>query len=334
MTQEDGSAQSAAPLPAASSQQELQDQQHAPPSRVALQLGHSGLGLFISKEGPGPFVITRLIQGGAAARSGQIRVGDVLHAIGTTSLYELSEQQAKALIRGMSGPGVTLWIARSQAHLDRRPRNVIPIASSRSRGTSPRSGDLPGRSIDGMKDNCMGPAYATDMQASAMRLQIRTLEQELREVRQKEQSRLQEFDALQEELASALSKTVALKAQVDLLQMQGCGTANGEPNTQPEVGHSTVPFKSDQYDVIGRVVVEDGVVRMQTEDEVTVVSSVTDSSSSGTTLAERVLADHSVPRSVDALLYMDDKALQASGLTAQVLLIDTVDSNRIPRISE
>ena len=52
----------AAPVAATSSQ----NQQHAPPSRVVLQLGHSGLGLYISKEGPGPFVITGLIPGGAA----------------------------------------------------------------------------------------------------------------------------------------------------------------------------------------------------------------------------------------------------------------------------
>jgi len=114
----------AAPVAAASAQ----NQQHAPPSRVELQLGHSGLGLFIAKEGPGPFVITRLIPGGAAALSGQMGVGDLMHAIGTTSLYELGEQQAKALIRGTPGPGVTLWIARAQAHLDSTPRNIGPAA--------------------------------------------------------------------------------------------------------------------------------------------------------------------------------------------------------------
>jgi len=122
----------AAPVAATSSQ----NQQHAPPSRVVLQLGHSGLGLYISKEGPGPFVITGLIPGGAAVLSGQMRVGDLLHAIGTTSLYELSEQQAKALIRGTPGPGVTLWIARAQAHLESTPRNINPEAQVRLKHTS------------------------------------------------------------------------------------------------------------------------------------------------------------------------------------------------------
>jgi len=104
-----------------------QQRRPTPPSRVVLQLGdRSGLGLFISKEGPGPFVITGLIQGGAAHLSGNIRVGDLVHAIGTTSLYELSEQQAKALIRGTPGPSVTLWIARAQDHLDSTPRNIDP----------------------------------------------------------------------------------------------------------------------------------------------------------------------------------------------------------------
>ena len=103
---------------------------------MVLQLGHSGLGLYISKEGPGPFVITGLIPGGAAVLSGQMRVGDLLHAVGTTSLYELSEQQAKALIRGTPGPGVTLWIARAQAHLESTPRNINPEAQVRLKHTS------------------------------------------------------------------------------------------------------------------------------------------------------------------------------------------------------
>ena len=128
-----GAGGGAAPVAAASAQ----NQQHAPPSRVELQLGHSGLGLFIAKEGPGPFVITGLIPGGAAALSGQMRVGDLLHAVGTTSLYELSEQQAKALIRGTPGPGVTLWIARAQAHLDSTPRNIGPAAQVRLKKRKP-----------------------------------------------------------------------------------------------------------------------------------------------------------------------------------------------------
>ena len=128
-----GAGGGAAPVAAASAQ----NQQHAPPSRVELQLGHSGLGLFIAKEGPGPFVITRLIPGGAAALSGQMGVGDLLHAIGTTSLYELGEQQAKALIRGTPGPGVTLWIARAQAHLDSTPRNIGPAAQVRLKKRKP-----------------------------------------------------------------------------------------------------------------------------------------------------------------------------------------------------
>ena len=145
--------------------------------------------------------------------------------------------------------------------------------------------------------------------AGAMRLQIRTLEQELRELRelrQKEQARLQECGTLQEELASAQSETAALKAQVALLQMQGCG-ASMPPIKQPEAVRSATPSKSDHpYDAIGRVVMEDGLVRMQEE------------RASSTTLANGVLADNSVPSSVDALLNMDDKVLEASGLTAQV----------------
>ena len=130
-----------------------------------------------------------------------------------------------------------------------------------------------------------------------MRLQIRQLQQEVRELRQKEQARLRECDALQKKLARLQAGTAAAKAEVSLPQVQVCGAVSGVPSTQPEVVHSTAPYKSDhRYDAIGRVVVEDGVVRMQPEDEVAVAS----------------------PTSVDSLLDMDDKALEASGLTAQV----------------
>ena len=133
-----------------------------------------------------------------------------------------------------------------------------------------------------------------------MRLQIRMMKQEVRELLQKEQARLRECDALlQKELArqSGLDGTADVKAQVALPQVpQVYGAASSVPSTQPDVVHSTAPYKNHyRYDALGRVVVEDGVVRMQPEDEA--VAS---------------------PRSVDALLDMDDKALEASGLTAQV----------------
>ena len=137
-----------------------------------------------------------------------------------------------------------------------------------------------------------------------MRFQIRTLQQEVRELRQKEQASLRECDALKELVRTLQSGTAMVKAEVALPQIQDCEAASGSSNTEHEVVHFMA--KSDhRYDAIGRVVVEDGVVRMQTKDEVTVASTVTDASSS-------------VPRSVDALLDMDDEALKASGLTAQV----------------
>lgn len=157
--------------------------------------------------------------------------------------------------------------------------------------------------------------YAPSRQeVAAMRFQIRTLQQEVRELRQKEQASLRECDALKELVRTLQSGTAMVKAEVALPQIQDCEAASGSSNTEHEVVHFMAPFKSDhRYDAIGRVVVEDGVVRMQTKDEVTVASTVTDASSSGATLP-----DHSVPRSVDALLDMDDEALKASGLTAQV----------------
>ena len=66
--------------------------------RVVLRRSPAGLGLNIVKTGQGPFVITAVVEGKAAALGGEIKVNDLLHAVDTTSLYDLDEAQTKALV--------------------------------------------------------------------------------------------------------------------------------------------------------------------------------------------------------------------------------------------
>ena len=81
--------------------------------RVVFRRSPAGLGLNIVKTGQGPFVITAVVEGKAAALGGEIKVHDLLHAVDTTSLYDLDEAQTKALVAGTPsqlGTNVTLWI--------------------------------------------------------------------------------------------------------------------------------------------------------------------------------------------------------------------------------
>ena len=81
--------------------------------RLVLRRSPTGLGLNIVKTAQGPFVITAFAAGKAAALSGEIKVNDLLHAVDTTSLYDLDAAQTKALVAGTSsqlGTNVALWI--------------------------------------------------------------------------------------------------------------------------------------------------------------------------------------------------------------------------------
>ena len=78
---------------------------------IVLKRGTDGsVGVSVYKEGPGPFVVTRLVEGGAAALDGRIKLNDILHAVDTTSVYGLNTEQVKTLLRGSPEVDVTLWI--------------------------------------------------------------------------------------------------------------------------------------------------------------------------------------------------------------------------------
>jgi len=51
--------------------------------RVVFRRSPAGLGLNIVKTGQGPFVITAVVEGKAAALGGEIKVHDLLHAVDT-----------------------------------------------------------------------------------------------------------------------------------------------------------------------------------------------------------------------------------------------------------
>jgi hypothetical protein len=82
---------------------------------ASAETNECGVGVLIDKAREGPFVITGLVEGNAAALSGQIKVNDILHAVDMTSLYELNAHQTKALMDGAPGSEVTLWIQDGSA---------------------------------------------------------------------------------------------------------------------------------------------------------------------------------------------------------------------------
>ena len=90
-------------------------------AHVDTNAGIAGIGIQFSKNGPGPFSIQGLTSGGAAAMCGRISVGDLLHGVDDTPVYELDPQQTMKLILGPGGSVVTLWISKVPTAADPRP---------------------------------------------------------------------------------------------------------------------------------------------------------------------------------------------------------------------
>ena len=81
------------------------------------------VGIEFSKTGPGPYTIQGVRPGGAAAQCGLITVGDMLHGVGDTPVYELGWQRTMELMLGPPGSDITLWI--SKARKDGEPRQAV-----------------------------------------------------------------------------------------------------------------------------------------------------------------------------------------------------------------
>ena len=81
------------------------------------------VGIEFSKTGPGPYTIQGVRPGGAAAQCGLITVGDMLHGVGDTPVYELGWQRTMELMLGPPGSDITLWI--SKARTDGEPRQAV-----------------------------------------------------------------------------------------------------------------------------------------------------------------------------------------------------------------
>ena len=77
----------------------------------------SGVGVSFQKPANvvGPFAIVAVSDEGAAAKSGKIAVGDVLHGIGDVWVHPLETSQAVDLILGEPGSDVTLWVQPAPA---------------------------------------------------------------------------------------------------------------------------------------------------------------------------------------------------------------------------
>ena len=81
------------------------------------------VGIEFGKTGPGPYTIQGVRPGGAAAQCGLITVGDMLHGVGDTPVYELGWQRTMELMLGPPGSDITLWI--SKARKDGEPRQAV-----------------------------------------------------------------------------------------------------------------------------------------------------------------------------------------------------------------
>ena len=140
-------------------------------AHVDTNAGIAGIGIQFSKNGPGPFSIQGLTSGGAAAMCGRISVGDLLHGVDDTPVYELDPQQTMKLILGPGGSVVTLWISKVPTAADPRP----PVTKVKLRrglpANTPGSGAEPlGAHARGMPDtSSTSPASQALLEAAGQR---------------------------------------------------------------------------------------------------------------------------------------------------------------------
>lgn len=80
--------------------------------RLRLEKEVEGIGIELHGEKNGVFLISKVIENGPAAKSGQIRVKDQLIEIDSTSLKDKSLNEVTEMLRGKNGTTVTLLLKR------------------------------------------------------------------------------------------------------------------------------------------------------------------------------------------------------------------------------
>ena len=93
-------------------------------SLIGSSISAACIGIEFSKKGAGgcgPCTIEGLKPGGAAELCGLVAVGDLLHGVDDTSVYELDMQQTMELIPGPIGSEITLWMSKARTAGDPSP---------------------------------------------------------------------------------------------------------------------------------------------------------------------------------------------------------------------
>lgn len=86
--------------------------------KVRLEKAFEGIGVVLEQKPGGAVVIAKLMDGGPAAKSGQLLINDQIEAIDGKSLKDVSLNQVMEMIRGQNGSSVSLKVDRGNKTFD------------------------------------------------------------------------------------------------------------------------------------------------------------------------------------------------------------------------
>lgn len=86
--------------------------------KVRLEKAFEGIGVVLEQKGNGAVVVTKLMEGGPAAKSGELLVNDQIESIDGKSLKDVSLNQVMEMIRGQNGSSIALKIIRGDKNFD------------------------------------------------------------------------------------------------------------------------------------------------------------------------------------------------------------------------
>lgn len=95
--------------------------------RVRLEKEVDGIGVILQQDAKGEFVVSQIIEGGPAAKSGLVNVGDRISGIDGQSLKNMPANGVMDLMRGKDGSKVSVEIQRSEVEGDRKVDKKINL---------------------------------------------------------------------------------------------------------------------------------------------------------------------------------------------------------------
>ena len=99
--------------------------------KVRLEKAFQGIGVVLQQSPDGTVTISKLMEGGPAAKSGQILVNDQILSIDGKSLNNISLDKVMELIRGQNGSQIVLNIQRKVAEGDKKVEKTFEITLKR-----------------------------------------------------------------------------------------------------------------------------------------------------------------------------------------------------------